>query len=93
MLQNLLGDDAAEVAGAGDQNPLESDAGLPAPLEDLAHELARAERQRDIDHEKQRPDDARHLIGADRLFLGRRVIGLEVQRADDAEDRRRRRSR
>ena len=45
VLQDLLGDDAAQIAGAGDQDALEPDARLPAPLEQLAHELARAERE------------------------------------------------
>ena len=41
VLEDLVGDQPAEVAGAGDQHALEADAGAPAPLERLAHELAR----------------------------------------------------
>ncbi len=81
VLKNLLGDDAAEVAGAGNQDALQSEARFPAPLEHLAHELARSERQRDVDHQEQGPDDARDLIRADGLFLGRRVVRVDVQRA------------
>src|SRR5687767_12734465 len=58
VLQNLLRDDAAEVACAGNQNALQAEAGFPPALEDLAHELARAKRQRDIKNQEHRPDDA-----------------------------------
>ena len=68
MLKDFLGDDAAKVAGAGNQDALQPEAGFPAPLEQLADELARAERERDVDDEEQRPDDARDLIGADGLL-------------------------
>ncbi len=88
MLKNLLGDDAAEVACAGNQDALQPEAGFPAPLEHLAHELARTERQRDVDHQEHRPDDARDLIRADGLLLGRCVVRVDVQRADDAENHR-----
>ena len=40
VLKNPLGDHASEIAGAGDQDSLEPDAGLPSPLQELAHELA-----------------------------------------------------
>ena len=93
VLENLLGDDAAEVAGAGNQDALQADAGFPAPLEHFADELARAERQRDVDDQEQGPDDARDLIRADGLLLWRRVVRVDVQRGDDAEDRPRRRCR
>ena len=42
MLENLVGDQPPEVAGAGNQHALEADAGPPSPLERFAHELARA---------------------------------------------------
>ena len=42
VLEDLVGDELAEVAGAGDQHALQADARLPAALERLAHELARA---------------------------------------------------
>ncbi len=41
VLQDAVGHHAAEVAGAGDQDPLQADAGAPAALEQLAHDLAR----------------------------------------------------
>ena len=41
VLEDLVGDDASEIAGAGDQHALQADAGAPAPLERLAHQLAR----------------------------------------------------
>ena len=40
VLEDLLGDDTAEVARAGNQDAFQSDAGFPAPLEHLANELA-----------------------------------------------------
>ena len=86
MLENLVGDEAAELARAGDQNPLEADARAPAALEHLAHELARRERQRDVEDEEDAPDDLRHFEGAAILRGAGREVGLHVQRGDDAED-------
>ena len=40
MIEHLVRNHPAEVAGAGNQHPLEPDAGLPPPLERLANELA-----------------------------------------------------
>ena len=40
MLDDLVRDQTAELAGAGNQDPLQADAGAPAPFEQLAHELA-----------------------------------------------------
>ena len=37
MLQDAVGNHAAEVAGARDEDPLEPDTGAPAALEQLAH--------------------------------------------------------
>ena len=67
VLEDLVGDQAAELAGAGDQNPLQADAGAPAALEHLAHELARREGQRDVQDEEDRPDHLRDLERAARL--------------------------
>ena len=86
MLENLVGDQAAELAGAGDQDPLEADAGAPAALEHLAHELARGVRQRDVEDEEDRPDQLRDLVRAAVLRRVGREVGLDVQRRDDAED-------
>ena len=61
VLEDLVGDQAAQLAGAGDQDPLEADAGAPAALEHLAHQLARREGQRDVEHQEDRPDRLRHL--------------------------------
>ena len=41
VLEHLVGDQPPELARAGDQHPLEADAGAPAALERLAHQLAR----------------------------------------------------
>ena len=41
VIEHLVRDHPAEIAGAGNQHPLEPDAGLPAPLERFAHQLAR----------------------------------------------------
>ena len=58
VLEDLVGDEPAEVAGAGDEDPLQADAGAPAALEHLAHDLARRERQRDVEDQEERPDRA-----------------------------------
>ena len=88
VLKNFLGHDAAEVARAGNQDALQPETGFPAPFEQLADELARAECERDVDDQKQRPDDARNLIRADGLLLWRRVIRVDVKCRDDPEDHR-----
>ncbi len=41
MFEDLVGDQASEVARAGDQDPLEADPRAPSPLERFAHELSR----------------------------------------------------
>ena len=40
VFEQLVGDQPAEVACAGDQHALQPDAGAPSPLERLAHELS-----------------------------------------------------
>ncbi len=40
VIEQLVRNHPPEVAGAGDQHPLEPDAGLPAPFERFANELA-----------------------------------------------------
>src|SRR5437667_429074 len=62
MLQDLLRDDAPQVAGAGNQDALEADARFPAPLQHLAHELARPERERHVEDQEEAPHQARHFI-------------------------------
>ena len=39
VLEHAVGDHAAQVAGAGDEDALQADAGAPPPLEQLAHAL------------------------------------------------------
>ena len=86
VLKDFLGHDPAQIAGARNQNALQPEPGFPAAFEQFAHELARAERQRDVDDQEHRPDDARHLVGADRLFFRRCVVRVHVERGDDAEN-------
>ena len=86
VLEDLVGDHAAEIAGAGDQDAAQADAGDPAPLERLADELARQVAERDVADEEDAPDAARDLVGADVAQRVGDVVGLEVQRRDDAED-------
>ena len=81
MLQDLLRHHPAQVAGAGNEDALVADARLPTPLQHFPHELARAERQRDVEHQEQPPDDLRDLVRADVLQFRESVVGLEVQRA------------
>ncbi len=64
MLEDAIGDHAAEIAGAGDEDPLQSDPGAPAPLEQLAHGFARRVGEHHAQREKQAPDDLRDLEGA-----------------------------
>ena len=44
MLEHLVGHHAPEIARAGNQHALQADAGPPAPLQRLAHDLARRSR-------------------------------------------------
>ena len=41
VLDDLVGDEAAQLAGSRNQDPLQTDAGAPPALEHVAHELAR----------------------------------------------------
>ena len=41
VLEDAIGDHASEIAGAGNQNPLQADAGAPAALQQLADHGAR----------------------------------------------------
>ena len=84
VLEDLVGDEAPELAGAGDENALQADARAPPPLEQLAHELARREGERDVQHEEDAPHRLRHLERAARFRRGRREIRLHVQRGTTA---------
>ncbi len=85
MLEDLVGDDASEVAGARDQNTLQPDPGAPPPLEGLSHQLARRVRQADIDDQEDHPDVLGDFVEADVLrgFVG--VVGLVIQGAAESE--------
>ena len=48
----------AEIAGAGNQDALEADAGAPAALEQLAHGFARGVGEHDVQDQEQHPDPA-----------------------------------
>ena len=85
MFENAIRDHAAEIAGAGDQDAAQPDARQPAPFERFANELARQIPERDVADEEDAPDDARHFVGADVALRLRRVVGLEIQRRDNAE--------
>ncbi len=85
VLENAVGHEPAEFAGAGNQHPLQPDAGPPAAFERLPDQLARRERERDVQHEEHRPDELRHLEGAHLLQRVAHVVGLEIQRGPHAE--------
>ncbi len=85
VLEDLVGDQPPELARAGDENALQADAGAPAALEHLAHQLARRERQDDVEDEEDRPDELRHLERAASRCGVAGEVGLHVQRRDDAE--------
>ena len=68
VLEDPVGDHAAEVAGAGDQDALEADAGAPAALEQpRARTRATRTSSDDVADEEERPDELRDLEGADVL--------------------------
>ena len=62
------------------------DARAPAPLERPAHGFPRQERQRDVQQQEQAPDHPGHLERAAVLHRGRRVVRLDVERREDAQD-------
>ena len=86
VLEQLVDDHAAQLAGAGDEDALEADALAPAPLQRFADQLARGVGERDVDDEEQAPDQLRHLEGAAVLEVVGDVVGLDVEGGDDAED-------
>ncbi len=86
MLEDLVRHQTSELARPGDQDSLEPDPCAPPPFEDVPYQLARRERQRDVQDEEDRPDGLRHLQLATHSDRGRREICLHVQRGDDAED-------
>ena len=54
VLEDLVGDEPPEIAGAGDEHALEPDAGAPPALERLAHQLARRIGEDDVEDEEER---------------------------------------
>ena len=62
VLEDAIGDDAAEVARAGDQDAAQPDARQPAPFERFADELARQIAERDVDDEEDAPDELRDFV-------------------------------
>ncbi len=88
VLEQLVRDEPAQIARAGNQHALEPDAGTPPALECLTHELARGVGEDDVDGQEQQPDRAGDLVDALRLRVERemrRVVDLVVQRADEPE--------
>jgi hypothetical protein len=57
VLEHAIGNHAAEIAGAGDENPLQPDPRPPAPLQELPHCFARGIGEHHRQHEKQSPHD------------------------------------
>ena len=84
--ENSVGDEASQLARSGDENPLEADAGAPAPLEDFAHDLARREGERDVQDQEDRPGGLRDFERAAIPRGGRGEVNLDVRRRHDAED-------
>ena len=64
VLDDLVRDQTTQLAGSGDQNPLQPDAGAPAALEHIAHELARSVGGRGVQDEEDAPHHLRDLEDA-----------------------------
>src|SRR5258708_7021171 len=77
---------APALAGAGEENPFEADAGAPAPLEHFTHELARRVGERDVQHEEDRPDRLRDLELSAGLGRRTREVHRDVEGDHDAEE-------
>src|SRR4051812_991653 len=88
MFEDLVGDKPAKLAGTGDEDALETDAGAPAAFEDLADELARRVGERNVQDQEDAPDRLRDLEHAAILRGARGEVGLHIQGRDDAEDHR-----
>ncbi len=73
-----------EIAGADDEHALEADAGAPAAAQQIAHELARAEGEQDVEREEHGQHHARDRVLDERI----RVVRLDEERADDGQQRR-----
>src|SRR5262245_53256639 len=86
VLEDLVRDETPEFARPGNQNPLEADAGAPAPLERFANELARRVGEPDVQDEEDQPDDLRDFEDAAILRGAAGEIGLCIERGDHPED-------
>jgi len=64
MLEDAVRDDAAQIPGAGDEDPLQPDPGAPASLEQLTHRLSGRVGEHQVEDEEEAPHDLGHLIGA-----------------------------
>src|SRR3989337_1632702 len=62
VLEDLIGDDAAEIPRARDEHPFQPDAGAPAALERFADQLARGIRERDVEGQEDQPDPLRDFV-------------------------------
>ena len=85
MLEDAIRDDAAEIAGARDQDLSQPDARQPSPFQRFANELARQVAERDVGDEEEAPDDPGHFERADLALRLAGVIRLVEQRRDDAQ--------
>ena len=85
VLEHALGHLAPQVAGAGDQDPLQADARTPAPLQQLADRLARGVGEHHVEGQEECPHQLRHFEGAAGPGGVGRVVGLEVQGGHHAQ--------
>src|SRR5688572_19089978 len=88
VLEDPIGDHPAQIAGAGDEDALEADAGAPAPFEQLTHALPGRVGEQHVQDEEKAPDQLRHLVRAACLCLFRGVVRLHVQGRHHAQHHR-----
>src|SRR5262249_1126401 len=86
MLEHFIGNELSEVSGAGNQDALQPDAGLPPPLERPPNELAGCIGEDNVDHQIECPDELRYLVHAEVLQAVRHVVRVVVEGSADAED-------
>src|SRR5688572_21064471 len=85
VLQDAVGHHASEITGSGDENPLQTNPGAPAALEQLANRLPRQVCEHHVQSQEEPPHDLGYLVRAAHAGLLRRKVGLDVQGGDDAE--------
>src|SRR5207249_449891 len=88
MFEDLVGDEAAEVAGARDEDLLEPDASTPPPLEDLPHQLSSRVGQDDVQDQEDCPHELGDLECAGLARDATGYIDLDVRCGQNAEDHR-----